>query len=87
MSVYLVDRFLPGMTADQWVRAERAAMVVSERYRASGKPVRFLRCIFVPEEAHCISLYEARSAKIVQEVNEAAQLPFTRIIEAMDLAP
>ncbi len=87
MSVYLVDRFLPGMTADQWALAERAAMAVSERFSASGKPVRFLRCTFVPEEAHCMSLYEARSAKIVQEVNEAAQLPFTRIIEAVDLAP
>jgi hypothetical protein len=87
MTVYLVDRIVPGITLEQLAAAEHAAIAMSERFTATGKPVRYIRSTFVPEEARCISLFEARSAKIVQEVNEAAQLPFTRIIEAIDLTP
>ena len=42
---------------------------------------------FVPGEAHCMCLFEAQNSTIVKEVNEAAKLPFTRIVEAMDLTP
>lgn len=87
MAVYLVDRFLPGITLEQVASAERAAMAMSQTFTANGKPVRYLRSTFVPEEEHCMSLFEARTAKLVQEVNEAAQLPFTRIIEAQELDP
>jgi hypothetical protein len=34
-----------------------------------------------------MTLFEAPSAKVVQEVNEAAQIPFDRIIEALELIP
>ncbi len=87
MTVYLVDRFVPGITLEQLATAERAAAAMSERYTANGKPVRYLRSTFVPTEGHCMSLFEARTAKLVQEVNEAAQVPFTRIIEALELNP
>ncbi len=49
--------------------------------------MRYLHSTFVPEEAHCLCLFEAPNAKAVQEVNEAAQFPFTRIIEALELDP
>jgi hypothetical protein len=32
-------------------------------------------------------LFVAASAKLVQEVNEAAGIPFTRIVEAIEAAP
>jgi len=32
-------------------------------------------------------LFEADNADLVREVNEAAKIPFTRIVEAMDLTP
>lgn len=55
--------------------------------RAEGKNVRYIRTTFVPGEAHCMCLFEAESADLVREVNEAAQIPFTRIVEALDLTP
>ncbi len=87
MTIYLVDRFAPDFTLKQLTITERAVIELSERFTANGKPVRYLHSTFVPQEGHCMSLFEARSAKIVQEVNEAAQLPFTRIIEAIELMP
>jgi hypothetical protein len=32
-------------------------------------------------------LFEAPNAQRVREVNEEAQIPFTRIVEALDLTP
>jgi hypothetical protein len=32
-------------------------------------------------------LFEASSPQLVEEVNQAANIPFTRVVEAMDLTP
>ena len=32
-------------------------------------------------------LFEADNAEVVKEVNQAAQIPFNRIVEALDLTP
>jgi hypothetical protein len=87
MPVFLVDRDLPGITLDQLAAAQRAAIETSERYTASGKPVRYLRSTFVPQESRCMCLFEATEAATVQAVNEAAGIPFSRIVLALDLTP
>ncbi len=87
MSVYLVDRDLPGITMDQLAAAQEAAIETSQRFTAEGKQVRYIRSTFVPGDAHCMCLFEAADQKLVKEVNEAAQIPFSRISEALDLTP
>jgi hypothetical protein len=87
MPTYMVDRNLPGVTRDQLVAAQRAAIQTAEQFTAGGKPVRYIRSVFVPGEAHCMCLFEAPSAERVCELNQAAQIPFTRVIEALDLMP
>ncbi len=87
MSVYLVDRTLPGITMDQLAAAQKAAMETSQRFSSEGKPVRYIRSTYVPEDAHCMCLFEAADSQLVQEVNEAAHIPFSRISEALDLTP
>jgi hypothetical protein len=39
----------------------------------------------VPGEARCLCLFEATDEAAVAALNERAQLPFTRIVEALDL--
>lgn len=87
MSVYMVDRELPGIEMEQLAAAQKAAIETSDRFTAEGKPVRYIRTTFVPGEAHCMCLFEADSADHVRQVNEAAQIPFKRIVEALDLTP
>ena len=87
MSVYMVDRDLPGIQMDQLAAAQQAAIETSERFTSEGKPVRYIRTTFVPGEAHCMCLFEAENADHVREVNETAKIPFTRIVEALDLTP
>lgn len=83
--IYMVDRDLPGITLEQLAGAQQAAIRTSQQFSTAGKPVRYIRSIFVPGESHCMCLFEAPHVERVRDVNEAAQLPFTRIVEALDL--
>ena len=87
MPVYMVERQLPGITMDQLGGAQQAAISTSQQFTNQGKPVRYIRSTFVPGEEHCMCLFEAPNQNLVKEVNEAAKLPFTRIVEALDLTP
>ena len=87
MPVYMVERSLPGIEMDQLAAAQKAAIETSDKFTADGKAVRYIRTTFVPGEAHCMCLFEASNAQLVREVNESAQIPFTRIVEALDLTP
>ncbi len=87
MPLYIADRIQLGLTLQQVLTVQRLAVEMSQRFTAAGRPVRYVRTTFVPSESHCMSLFEAPNAKVVQELNEAAQLPFTRIVEALDVLP
>ena len=87
MPVYMVERNLPGIEMEQLAAAQKAAIETSNRFTDDGKPVRYIRTTFVPGEAHCMCLFEAANSDLVEEVNQAAQIPYTRVIEALDLTP
>lgn len=87
MGIYMVDRHLPGITKQQLGAAQRAAIDTSQKFTAQGKKVRYIRSMFVPAEARCMCLFEAESPQVVKEVNEAAKIPFSRIVDAEDLTP
>jgi len=87
MSVYMVDRHLPGITKEQLAGAQRAAIETGKKYAAQGKKVRYIRSTFVPGESRCMCLFEAASPELVKQLNQEAKLPFTRIVEAEDLTP
>lgn len=85
MAIYLAERTLPGVTREQLAAMQHAAIEMSARFTAQGRSVRYLRSVFVPSESRCISLFEAENGALVRDVNEAAQLPFTRIVEAVEV--
>jgi hypothetical protein len=77
---------LRDVTREQFEAFQRKAIETSERFTAEGKPVRLIRSTWVPSESRAMCLFEAANAKLVQEVNETANTPFTRIVEAVELA-
>jgi hypothetical protein len=87
MSVYLVERHLPGITMDQLAAAQKAAIETGRRLSDAGKPVRYIRSTFVPSEARCMCLFEASNPQVVKQLNDEAKIPYTRVIEAADLTP
>lgn len=87
MPVFMVDRNLPGITLDQLGAAQKSAIQTGQKMTSEGKPVRYIRSTFVPGESHCMCLFEAPNEENVRELNESANIPFTRIVEAKDLTP
>ena len=87
MPVYMVERYLPGIQMDQLAAAQKAAIETSQQFTSEGKDVRYIRTTFVPGEAHCMCLFEAANPDLVKEVNDKAQIPYTRVVEALDLTP
>ena len=87
MSIYLVDRTLPGITIEQLAAAQKSAIETSRRFTEEGKPIRYIRSTYVPDESHVMCLFESSSAALVSDVNKAAGIPFSRIMEAHDLTP
>jgi muconolactone delta-isomerase len=85
--VYMVERDMPGVGMEHLAAAQKRAILVGRELTAQGKEVRYIRSTFVPGESKCMCLFEASNSDHVREANELAQIPFTRIVEAMDLTP
>ena len=87
MPVYMVERDLPGIQMDQLAAAQKAAIETGKEFTQQGKNVRYIRTTFVPGENKCMCLFEASNPEYVKELNQKAKIPFTRIVEALDLTP
>ena len=87
MAVYMVERNLPGIQIDQLAAAQKAAIATGEDMTAKGKKVRYIRSTFVPGDSRCMCLFEANDQTAVKELNDTAKIPYTRIVEALDLTP
>src|SRR3984893_1501011 len=85
MPTYLVNRNLPGLTRDQFRAAQRALGHAARRAAESGRTVRYMRALFVPSEGRAVCLFEAPDAASVRAVNLAAGVPFSHVVEAVDL--
>lgn len=85
MAVYVVERRLPGIDRQGLAAAQRAAMEVSERFTEAGRPLRYLRSVFIPGEERSLCLFEAGDSETVTAGNREAGLPVDRVFEALDL--
>lgn len=87
MSVYMVERNLKGIAMEDLAAAQKAAIAMADAYRANGTPIRYIRSTFAPEDGRCMCLFEADQAQDVTRLNDEAKLPYTRVVEALDLTP
>ena len=87
MPKYLVERHLPGFTADQLPGAAALAKRATGEMSREGTPVRYLGSTFVPGEERCMCLFDGPSADAVREANARAGLPLERVIEATSVTP
>jgi hypothetical protein len=87
MTVYMVERDLKGIAMADLAAAQKAAINTAQAYTAQGTPVRYIRSTFAPEDGRCMCLFEAGSAEDVKKLNDEAKLPYSRVVEALDLTP
>jgi len=87
MTVYMVERNLKGIQMNDLAAAQQAAIAKAQEFTASGKPVRYIRSTFAPEDGRCMCLFEANDPADVERLNDEARIPYHRVVEAMDLTP
>jgi muconolactone delta-isomerase len=87
MPTFMVDRDLPGIAMDELAAAQQRAIEWSKRYQSQGRNVRYIRSTFLPGESHCMCLFDAPSAELVAQLNDDAEIPYTRVTDALDLTP
>lgn len=84
MAEFLVELYVSeidgGAVADSKARSARLA---AEELAREGRPVRYLRSIFVPEDEICFLLYEAARVEEVEDAVRRASLQVERVAEAI----
>lgn len=87
MATFLVLRQLPGVTRDQYAAAQQAAMNAANQSSADGREVQYLGGFFFPGVGRAICIFGAESAADVAVLNQHAGIPFTEVLEAIDMRP
>lgn len=87
MATFLVFRQLPGVTRDQYSAAQQAAVDVASQSSAPGHAVRYLGGFFIPHKGEAICIFEGDSAADIATVNQRAGIPFTELLEAIEMQP
>jgi Nickel responsive protein SCO4226-like len=84
--VYVVERYLPGLSRSELLRGLLRLEQVSEEAER-GAEVRYLDSTIVLRDEACFCRFEGPSSDAVAEVNRQAGLPFDRIVLAVTVHP
>lgn len=87
MSVYMVERNLAGISMEDLGGAQKAAIAQAQQMSDAGDKISYVRSTFAPGDGRCMCLFDGQSAEQVKRLNDAAGLPYERVVEALDLTP
>lgn len=87
MSVFMVERDLKGIAMEDLAAAQQAAITKAAEMRAQGEDIVYIRSTFAPEDGRCMCLFDGESKEQVAALNDAAGLPYARVVPALDLTP
>lgn len=73
----------PGALQSAGVRAKRCCAELT----TAGRQVRWIRSFFLPETAQTHCYFESANKTAVEEANNRARIPFTRIVEVVEMTP
>lgn len=82
MAEFLLELYVPRSRPEIVATGAERTRVAAEQLTREGRPVRYVRSLFMPEDETCFHLCEAGSADDVRLAAERAALPFDRVIEA-----
>ncbi len=85
MATFIVKRNLPGISMEELGHAQQLAIETCEKMTDEGMPINYIRSNFFPEDSSCLCMFEADAARIVEKMNDDAQLPYDEVTEVVDL--
>jgi hypothetical protein len=87
MACFVVKRDLPGITPEMLQSAGVRAKTCCAQMTQEGEAVRWIRSFFLPETAQTHCYFEAANKAAVEEANTRARIPFTAIVEVVEMTP
>jgi hypothetical protein len=87
MAQYVVKRDLPGITPDALQSAGVRAKTCCAQMTTEGQEVRWIRSFFLPATSQTHCYFEGPDRESVAEANDRARIPFTEIVEVMEMTP
>lgn len=87
MSIFLVERRIPGASASDLGMLQAALIFMCDRLASRGEPVRCLGSAFLPGQARLLTLFDAERAQSVRRVNESVHAPFVSLEPAIRIVP
>ena len=87
MNNYLVEQYLPGVTARQLEEASAQLAAAATELTKDGIEVRYINSTFIPDEESCFCRFESTDAESVRRACEQAGVPYARIVETHTFFP
>jgi len=87
MPLFAVERDLSQMPPEHFRSNLPGLVAECARLQGLGRKVRYISSAVFPAEARGLCLFGAEEPKWIQEANEAARLPYSRIFAVLDLTP
>ena len=85
--LFLVEHDLRGLSAWQRATVHRALGEAVRRENRRGGRIRYVQCIYAPDEQLCLCLFEAAGPELVRNVNDMAQFPLARVMAVLSSVP
>ena len=85
--LYLVELDLRGLSSPQLAGVQRALDEAVRRENRRGSKIRYLQCIYAPDEQRCLCLFEAAGPDQVRSVSDIAQFPLARVVAVLSSVP
>jgi hypothetical protein len=87
MPLFAVERDLSQVPPEHFRSNLRGLVAACARLHGLGKKVRYISSAVFPAEARGFCLFGAEEPQWIQEANDAARLPYSRIFAVLDLTP
>jgi len=85
--LFLVEHDLRGLSSWQLDTVHRALGEAVRRENEHGGQIRYVQCIYAPDEQRCLCLFEATGPELVRSVNDMAQFPLARVMAVLSSVP
>jgi len=87
MPLYAVERDLCHVTPEQLQLGLQEVRRLCRQSGLQGKNVRYISSVFLPAERRGLCFFGARDPEWIKEVQEAARMPYARIVPLLDITP
>jgi len=85
--LFLVEHDLRGLPAWQLATVHRVLGEAVRRENQRGGRIRYVQCIYAPDEQRCLCLFEAAGPEMVRSVNDMAQFPLAHVMAVLSSVP